>query len=82
VYDAFYAICVTANIEGVRPHDLRRSLISFGIEDADVPLDSMAKTIGHADANTTRRHYHRVSAEKRRENMEKTTRLYMEDVAK
>lgn len=57
----------------VIPHDLRRSLISFGIEDAGVDLESMAKTIGHADPKTTREHYHRVRAEKRRKNMEATT---------
>jgi integrase len=59
----------------VIPHDLRRSLISYGIEQAGIPLESMAKTIGHADPKTTRDHYHRVSAAKQRANMEATTAM-------
>jgi integrase len=57
VDDEFATVFKTAKLKDVVVHDLRRSLISFGIVQGSVALENMAKTIGHADAATTEGHF-------------------------
>jgi integrase len=57
-----------------RIHDLRHSLISFGINKGIIDPDNMARTIGHADPQTTRRYWHRKEAIQKRASMEPITK--------
>lgn len=57
---AWLELCAAAKIEGLRVHDLRRSLASFA-QDAGVGTALVAAQLGHSDAATTLRHYTSIS---------------------
>ena len=54
---AFVDVCVAAELEGVRIHDLRHSFASFALADG-ASLFLIAKALGHANARTTERYAH------------------------
>jgi integrase len=53
---AWVELCEAAGIDGLRVHDLRRSLASFA-QDSGIGTAIVAAQLGHADAATTLRHY-------------------------
>lgn len=53
---AWEKLCKAAKIDGLRVHDLRRSLASFA-QDAGIGTALVAAQLGHADPATTLRHY-------------------------
>lgn len=63
---AWLELCAAAKIEGLRVHDLRRSLASFA-QDAGVGTALVAAQLGHADAATTLRHYTTLSSKPQQE---------------
>lgn len=63
---AWEGVCVRAKLEGLRVHDLRRSLASFA-QDADVAAAIVAAQLGHADPATTLKHYTAVAPRAQRE---------------
>jgi len=54
---AFTKVCATANLEGLRIHDLRHSFASFAVADG-ASLFFIGKLLGHANARTTERYAH------------------------
>ncbi|MBV8439730.1 MAG: site-specific integrase [Hyphomicrobiales bacterium] len=54
---AFTKVCVKANLEGLRIHDLRHSFASFAVADG-ASLFLIGKLLGHANARTTERYAH------------------------
>lgn len=58
---AWAKVCAIAGIEGLRVHDLRRTLSSFA---ADISIGTaiVAAQLGHADPATTLRHYTATSS--------------------
>jgi len=62
VWDIFQDALKLAAIEGVTPHDLRRTFGSDLIA-SKVPLPIVAKAMGHRDPATTARHYSVVSTQ-------------------
>jgi integrase len=52
IYKAWKRICKRANLQGVRPHDLRRTLGSWqAATGASLPI--IGKTLGHLNQSTT-----------------------------
>jgi integrase len=62
----------TAGIEQAGLHDLRRSIVTFSVEEAGVALESICKVLGHSE-KVSRERYHVVLAQKAREHMQTTT---------
>ena len=54
---AFLEVCATADLTGVRIHDLRHSFASFALADG-ASLFLIGKALGHANARTTERYAH------------------------
>lgn len=59
LHKAWYLVCQTANLEGVRIHDLRHSFASMAA-DAGASLPMIGGLLGHADPQTTARYVHLV----------------------
>jgi integrase len=59
---AFYNSCKIAGLTGLRFHDLRATTASRLIG-AGLPLEEVAKILGHTVLNTTYQHYTRVNSE-------------------
>jgi integrase len=59
---AFYNSCKTAGLSGLRFHDLRATTASRLIG-AGLPLEEVAKILGHTVLNTTYQHYTRINSE-------------------
>lgn len=59
LHKAWYLVCETAKIEGVRIHDLRHSFASMAA-DAGASLPMIGGLLGHADPQTTARYVHLV----------------------
>lgn len=59
LYKAWYLVCKTAKLEGVRIHDLRHSFASMAA-DAGASLPMIGGLLGHADPQTTARYVHLV----------------------
>lgn len=59
LYKAWYLICDTAGLDGVRIHDLRHSFASMAA-DAGASLPMIGGLLGHADPQTTARYVHLV----------------------
>ena len=51
-YKAWDRVCQCANLGGIRPHDLRRSLGSW-LANTGTSLPIISKVLGHLDQNTT-----------------------------
>jgi integrase len=50
-YKSWYRVCKRADLVGLRPHDLRRSLASWQVA-TGASLPVVGKTLGHLDAST------------------------------
>ncbi|WP_296201199.1 site-specific integrase [uncultured Hyphomicrobium sp.] len=59
LHKAWYLVCETAKIEGVRIHDLRHSFASMAA-DAGASLPMIGGLLGHSDPQTTARYVHLV----------------------
>lgn len=59
LHKAWYLVCETAKLEGVRIHDLRHSFASMAA-DAGASLPMIGGLLGHADPQTTARYVHLV----------------------
>lgn len=66
---AWQNLCEAAGIQDLRLHDLRRSLASF-LQEADVGVAVVAAQLGHADPQTTLRHYTSLTGKKTRTAMD------------
>lgn len=60
IYNVVVGRCASANVEGVTPHDFRRTFISE-LLDAGVDLATAADLAGHSDPATTKRYDRRGS---------------------
>lgn len=63
---AWDELCAAAKIDGLRVHDLRRSLASFA-QDSGMGVALVAAQLGHSDAATTLRHYTTVGGKAQQE---------------
>lgn len=59
LHKAWYLVCETAKLDGVRIHDLRHSFASMAA-DAGASLPMIGGLLGHADPQTTARYVHLV----------------------
>jgi integrase len=82
-YSTIKLICKVAGIpygqkveDGLVPHDLRRTVISFGINEKVVTTEEMRKVIGHANIAMTER-YHQMEDAKKRKNSEAIESAYL-----
>lgn len=56
VKKAFREACIRAGIKGCTPHTLRHTATVWMVT-AGIPMEKVAKFLGHASPDTTRRHY-------------------------
>ncbi len=59
LHKAWYLVCETAKLEGVRIHDLRHSFASMAAH-SGASLPMIGGLLGHADPQTTARYVHLV----------------------
>ncbi|WP_245257606.1 tyrosine-type recombinase/integrase [Hyphomicrobium zavarzinii] len=59
LHKAWYLVCETAKLDGVRIHDLRHSFASMAA-DSGASLPMIGGLLGHADPQTTARYVHLV----------------------
>lgn len=67
---AWDELTAAGGIEGLRVHDLRRSLASFA-QEVGIGTALVAAQLGHADAATTLRHYSSMAPKSQRDAIEK-----------
>jgi len=57
IWSLFKEIREELGLGDVRPHDLRRTYATFAQYEADVAVEDVSKTLGHANTNVTKLHY-------------------------